>query len=173
MNGKTETTETVPAAIGRLFPRLEATSITGKTVTLPTDAEGDISLVIIVFLESASPMAESWSGPFEKAFTGNPRVTTYLVLVVGGEPIGESLAGRVDQEMRGGVPPEKYDQVLTYPEGLERCRRAFGIDDPTRAYSYLLDGRGVIIWMETGTATPEGLDTLVNTAHTMLGPLWQ
>ncbi|MDK2990415.1 MAG: hypothetical protein PWR16_1944, partial [Methanoculleus sp.] len=53
----------------------------------------------------------------------------------------------------------------------ERCRRAYGIDDPSLAYIYLLDGRGIIRWMEKGTATPEGLAGLLDTARTMLEPL--
>lgn len=171
MNGTAETTEAVPAAIGRTFPTLMATSISGRTVTLPDDAEGDVSLVVLVFLESAWPMAESWSGPFAGAFTENPRVTTYLVSVVGDSLIGKSLADRIHQGLRGGVPPAKHDQVLTVPGGIERCRRAYGIDDPSLAYVYLLDGRGIIRWMEKGTAAPEGLDTLLDTARAMLEPL--
>ncbi|WP_292728511.1 hypothetical protein [Methanoculleus sp.] len=171
MNGTAATTEPVPAAIGRTFPTLMATSITGKVVTLPNDARGDASLVVLVFLESAWPMAESWSSPFAGAFTENSRVTTYLVAVVGDSLIGGSLADRIHQGLRGGVSPAQQDRVLTIPGDIERCRRAYAIDDPSLAYIYLLDGRGIIRWMEKGTATPEGLGSLLDTARTMLEPL--
>ena len=171
MNGTAATTEPVPAALGRTFPTLMATSITGRVVTLPDDARGGASLVVLVFLESASPMTESWSGPFAGAFTENPRVTTYLVAVVGDSLIGRPLADHIHHGLRGGVPPAQQDQVLTIPGDIERCRRAYAIDDPSLAYIYLLDGRGIIRWMEKGTVTPEGLDTLLDTARTMLGPL--
>ena len=161
MHGTAATTEPVPAAIGRTFPALMATSLTGRVVTLPDDAGGDVALIVLVFLESASP----------PAFTGNSRVTTYLVAVVGDSLIGRSLADRINRGLRGSAPQAKYDLVLTMPWDIERCRRAYGIDDPSLAHIYLLDGRGIIRWMERGTATPEGLGTLVETARTMLDPL--
>lgn len=171
MNGTAATTEPVPAALGRTFPTLMATSLSGRVVTLPDDANGDVSLVVLVFLESASSMAESWSGPGNGAFDGDSRVTTYLVTVVGDSLIGRSLADRIRQGLAGGVPLAKHDLVLTIPGDIERCRRAYGIDDPSLAYIYLLDGRGIIRWMEKGTATPEGLADLLDTAGTMLEPL--
>ncbi|WP_214020821.1 hypothetical protein [Methanoculleus sp.] len=171
MNRTAATTEPVPAALGRVFPTLMTTSLSSRVVTLPDDAEGDVSLIVLVFLESASPMTESWSGPFVGAFTENPRVTTYLVTVVGDSLIGRSLVDRIRQGLAGGVPPAKHDLVLTVPEDIERCRRAYGVDNPSFAYIYLLDGRGIIRWMEKGTATPEGLGSLIDTAHTMLEPL--
>lgn len=171
MNRTAATTGPVPAALGRVFPTLMATSLSGRVVTLPGDAGGGVSLIVLVFLESAGPIAEAWSGPFAGAFTENPRVTTYLVTVVGDSLIGRSLADRIRQGLAGGVPPAKHDLVLTVPADIERCRRAYGIDDPSLAYIYLLDGRGIIRWMEKGTATPEGLAGLLDTARTMLEPL--
>lgn len=173
MNRTAATTEPVPAALGRVFPTLMATSLSGRVVTLPGDAEGGVSLIVLVFLESAGPIAEAWSGPFAGAFTENPRVTTYLVTVVGDSLIGRSLADRIRQGLAGGVPPAKHDLVLTVPADIERCRRAYGIDDPSLAYIYLLDGRGIIRWMEKGTATPEGLGSLLDTARTVLEPLME
>lgn len=171
MNRTASTTEPVPAALGRTFPTLMATSLSGRVVTLPDDAGGDVSLVVLVFLESAGPMEESWSGPFTGAFTGNPRVKTYLALVVGDSLLGKSLADRIRQGLAGGTPPAKHDQVLTVPEDIERCQRAYGIGDPSLVYIYLLDGRGIIRWMEKGTATPEGLAGLLDSAGTILEPL--
>lgn len=171
MHGKAATTEPVPAALGKTFPTLLAPSLTGRVVTLPDDAEGGVSLIVFVFLESAAPMSESWSGPFSGAFTEKPRVKTYLTAVIEDSLIGRSLADRVSRGLCGGGPPEKHDPVLTVPGDIERCRRAYAIDDPSLAYIYLLDGRGIIRWMEKGTATPEGLDTLVGTARTMLEAL--
>ena len=61
--------------------------------------------------------------------------------------------------------------MLTIPGDIERCRRAYGIDDPSLAYIYLLDGRGIIRWMEKGTTTPESLGNLLDMARGMLQPL--
>ncbi len=171
MHGVVPTSEPVPAALGRTFPTLMATSLTGRVITLPDDAAGGAALIVLVFIESASPMAESWSTPFAGAFTENPRVTTYLVSVVGDSLIGRSLADRITRGLRGGVPPAKHDLVLTVPGDIELCRRAYGIDDPSLAYIYLLDGRGIIRWMEKGTTTPEGFATLVDTAQGLLRSL--
>jgi hypothetical protein len=172
MNGPRETTEPVPAVAGRAFPRLSAAAISGRIATLPDDAIGGVSLVVIVFPESAGQMEEVWSGPFVEAFAANPRVKTYLVMVVGGDRISSSMVGIVDREMRGGFPPEMHDRVLTYPGGFERCRGAFDIDDPSLAYLYLLDDRGVIRWMEKGPALPEGLSAVLERAQDLLGPFW-
>ena len=171
MNRTAGTTEPVPAALGRTFPTLMATSLTGRVVTLPDDAGDTASLIVLVLLESAGPMVESLSNPFSGAFTENPRVTTYLVVVVGDSLRGKSLAARIRQGLAGGTPPAKHDQVLIVPDDIERCRRAYAISDPSLAYIYLLDGRGIIRWMEKGTATPEGLAGLLDTAGAMLEPL--
>lgn len=171
MNRTEATSEPLLAALGRTFPALIGTSLSGKVVTLPDDAGETASLVVLVFLEYAGRMVESRSSPFSGAFTANPRVKTYLVAVVGDSLIGSSLADRIRQGLAGGTPPEKHDQVLIYPEDIERCRRAYGIDDPSLAYIYLLDGRGIIRWMEKGTATPEGLADLLDIAGTLIEPL--
>ncbi|MDV2482067.1 hypothetical protein F8E02_08680 [Methanoculleus sp. Wushi-C6] len=171
MHRTAATTETVPAALGRTFPTLLATSLTGRVVTLPDDAEGEISLIVLVFLESAGPITEPGRGPFAGAFTEESRVKTYLVAVVGDSLVGRSLAESIGRGLRGGVPPAQHDMVLTIPGDIEQCRRAYAIGDPSLAHIYLLDGRGIIRWMERGTATPEGLAALVDAARTTLEPL--
>ncbi len=135
MNRTEATSEPVPAALGRTFPTLMATSLSGRVVALPDDAGEIASLVVLAFLESAGEMAESGSSPFFGAFTENPRVKTYLALVVGDSLIGSSLADRIRQGLAGGTPPAMHDQVLIYPEDIEQCRRAYGIDDPGAASS--------------------------------------
>jgi hypothetical protein len=167
MAGRTGFTEPLFAVEDRPFPRLRATSLDGAAVTLPDDARGSLALIAVAFPRWIQPVQETWAGPFEHAFTGNPLVKTYLVVAVAG-PLGESLTGRVDEALRGALPVERHDRVLTYAGNLDEYTVQLGLDDISVAYLYLVDGEGVIRWAWRGTATPEGLDGLLNTARKLL-----
>ncbi|RXE55491.1 hypothetical protein ABH15_12275 [Methanoculleus taiwanensis] len=161
------TTEPIFAVEGRRFPSLTATTLDGKTMALPEDLSGDLSLIVIAFPRWVQQVQETWTGPFEYAFSGNPRVKAYLVTVVAGR-LGEALTSRVDETLRGALPPEKHDRVLTYAGNFDDYARQLGFGDISLAYLYLLDGEGTIRWAEKGTTTPKGVDSLLNAARTIL-----
>ncbi len=150
MSIQSGTTEPIFAVEGRQFPPLTATTLDGKTVSFPDDLRGNLSLIVIAFPRWVQPVQETWTGPFEHAFSGNPRVKTYLITVVAGR-LGEPLVSRVDEALRGALPPEKHDRVLTYAGNLDEYSRELSLGDISLVYLYLVDGEGTIRWAEKGT----------------------
>ncbi|WP_301662957.1 hypothetical protein [Methanoculleus frigidifontis] len=167
MAGRTGSTEPIFAVENRPFPHLSATSLDGTAVTLPDDLRGSLAFIVVAFPRWVQPVQETWTGPFEKAFAGNPRVKAYMVVAVAGR-LEASLADRVDEALRGVLPPERHGRVLTYAGDLDEYAGQLGLDDISLAYLYLVDGEGVIRWAEKGAATPEGFDRLLEIARTIL-----
>ena len=130
-----------------------ATSLTGQSHHPSRRRRGDVALIVLVFRVS---LADGGVGRPSPGRYQEPRVTTYLVSVVGDSLIGRSLADQI-AGVAGRRPASKHDTVLTVPGDIEDAGGR-AVDDPSLAI-YLLDGRGIIRWMEKGTATPEGLDT--------------
>lgn len=151
--------------IGQLFPEITSKSLAGRVVTLPEEVKGKVALVCIAFIRSAQSMIDSWARPFEQEFGKDSRFTVYEVPMI--NTGWKVLSWMIDSGMRGGIPVEKHDNVVTFYGDYSSYQEALEMKNTNLAYVFLLDQEGFIRWKGQGYSSPETEKELLNTSMSL------
>jgi hypothetical protein len=152
--------------VGQRFPEITSKSLAGTVVTLPEIAEGKVALICIAFVRRAQSMIDSWAQPFELEFGKDSRFIIYEVPMI--SEAWKLLSWMIDSGMRGGIPVDKHDNVVTFYGNYSGYRQALGMEDTNFAYIFLLDHEGIIRWTGKGYSRPENVKELIETAKTLV-----
>jgi len=150
---------------GKPFPEITSKSLAGRVVTLPDAVKGKVALVCIAFVRSAQSMIDSWAQPFEQEFGKDSRFTVYEVPMI--STGWKVFSWMIDSGMRGGIPLEKHDNVVTFYGDYSGYQEALGMENTDLAYVFLLDPEGIVRWKGQGYASPETEKELLNAARAL------
>ena len=134
-------------------------------MTLPEAVKGKVALVCIAFIRSAQGMIDSWAQPFEQEFGKDSMFTVYEVPMI--NKSWKVLSWMIDAGMRGGIPVEKHDEVVTFYGEYSGYQEALGMENTNLAYVFLLDPEGIVRWKGQGYASFETEKELLNAAMTL------
>jgi hypothetical protein len=155
--------------IGIRFPEITSKSLAGEVITLPDDANGKVVLIAVAFIRSAQSMLDSWIEPFENKFGKDDRFAVYEVPMI--NVAWKIFSWFIDSGMRGGIPAEKHNNVITFYGDYSDYQQALGMENPNIAYVFLLDRKGIIRWKGQKYAEPETEKELIETAKTLAGAI--
>jgi len=110
-------------------------------------------------------MVDSWAHPFEQEFGKDSRFAVYEVPMI--NTGWKVLSWMIDAGMRGGIPVEKHDNVVTFYGDYSGYQEALGMENTNLAYVFLLDPEGIVRWKGQGYASPETEKELLNAAMTL------
>lgn len=150
------------------FPLLSGHSLEGRKVILPKDVKGMVALIAVAVQRGVQPMIDSWRTPFEETFAGDPGIAFYEVPVIEKET-ELFLGGVINARMRAGIDPAQYGSIITVFADTKWIRKVLGMDDPSRAYLYLLDREGTVRWRGAGFADNGGIEEVVAVARRLAG----
>jgi len=111
-------------------------------------------------------MIDSWAQPFELEFGEDSRFAIYEVPMI--DAAWKVLSWMIDSGMRGGIPVEKHDKVITFYGDYSGYQKALGMEDTNFAYVFLLDLNGIVRWKGQGFASSENLKELIETAKNLI-----
>lgn len=134
---------------------------------MPDDANGKVTLIAVAFIRSAQSMLDSWIEPFEREFGENNRFTVYEVPMI--NAAWKVFSWFIDSGMRGGIPAEKHNNVITFYGDYSEYQQVLGMENPNFAYVFLLDRQGTIRWKGQKYAEPETEKALIETAKSLAG----
>ena len=152
--------------IGQPFPEITSKSLAGNVVTFPGVLEGKVTLICIAFVRSAQNMIDSWIQPFERKFGKDSKFAVYEIPMI--NEAWKVLSWVIDSGMRGGIPVEKHDNVVTFYGDYSGYQKTLGIEDTNLAYVFLLDQKGIIRWKGQRYAKPETERELFETAKALI-----
>jgi hypothetical protein len=141
------------------FPRLVTQTLNGTSIILPDSLGDRYAFIAIAFRRSTQPVVDSWMEAVVDTLT-SPSVTYYEVPILAGG--WRTISGFIENGMRSGVAVDHHDHVATYFGSTDRLRRRLGIDDPSAAYVYLVDGSGLVHWSHSGWANDEAVALLAD-----------
>jgi hypothetical protein len=153
-----------PSVIGKRFPEITGRSLAREEVTLPEDARGKVTLIVVAMERSAQPMVDSWVSPFREAFLGMDGYAWYEVPVID-RTIGLFLSGMIDAGMRAGIPPSEHGSVVTVYGNTRTVMKNLGISDRSTASAFLLDQDGIVCLTGEGHANAAEIEGMLSLAR--------
>jgi len=125
------------------LPLLEARVLSGESATLPRDAQGNASVLIIGFSKAATEISRAWLKGCRSAAAARPAglgVHGYDVRMLEGVP--RLFRSSVERGMRSGLPVDLQRQTLLVYEGNEVWRERLGVADKNTSYVIGCDKAG-------------------------------
>ena len=152
---------------GLIFPPVSSEALNGERVTLPVDAQGYVTLIVIAFQRDAQRIIDTWLVPFSREFSHEQMVRIYEIPMIGSR-MWKMIASVIDEGMRSGIPVEKHPFVVTYYGDIRPYVEKLGMDDLSTAYFFLLDRNGRIQWRSQGVSEQEGIADLIQKTRDLL-----
>jgi len=132
-----------------LFPVLAARDLTGRTVSLPADLPGELTVVVMAFRRGQQGAVDSWLPWLEQMAATDPRLR-YVELPTIGQQWAPARSV-IDGGMASAISDESTRRrTLTVYTDVRRVTAALGIDDRSMIALMLVDREGRVRWRGSG-----------------------
>lgn len=136
--------------VGETFPTVRGESLDGKDYTLPDDLRGDMTLLLIGYVQKAQFDADRWMLGLLQA---EVPVRVHEVPTIDSR-IASVFANSIDGGMRSGIPSEDWGSVITVYGDANKIVRFTGREKPRNMRVVLLDADGRVIWFHDRGYSP-------------------
>ena len=136
----------------RHFPAVEARSLDGRRLQLPSELGGDLNLLAVAFRRNHQGDVDSWGTDFAEARSARPGLEDYEIPVISRR--WSPARGFIDGGMAAAIRnPEVLARTLTVYGDVSRVSEALGLPDRSEIAVVLCDRDGVVRWLRRGRRT--------------------
>ena len=149
-------------AEGVELPLLESVTLSGNAGTLPQDARGHGSVLVIGFSKASMQFTRPWMEGCRAAAGATPErpnVLCYDVRMVEGVP--RAFRGMMERQMRKGLPAELLPRTFMVYTANDTWRERLGATDDKIAYVIGCDEEGRVRRVATGPYVKTELDGIL------------
>jgi hypothetical protein len=151
--------------VGRRFPSVTGTALTGAPVRFPEDLSGAPALLLCAYRRGTQADVDRWAAFATRELGG---LAAYEVPIIPSR-VWRPLQGWIDGGMRGGVPPGQWARVVTIYEDGAQARAFIGDGGGRRTQVVLLDAVGVVAFHDAGGFTSDAAARLTAAAAALEG----
>lgn len=155
------------AQTGKQFPVLTGELLTGKTYTLPHEADYQAFFIGMAYSNKAEADLESWFQPtFDKfilkkgLFDGTYHVQPIFVPMFTG--FNKAAEKSVSKSLAESTPQEFKENVLVYRGPLEPYKSALDMSDKHIPYLFLIAPSGKILYATKGAFSEKKLEKIAD-----------
>jgi hypothetical protein len=130
--------------VGRVFPWVAGTALSGSRVRFPDDLAGAPALLLIAYRRGAQNDVDRWAAFVRREAPGLKVLEVPVIPAL----IWRPLKGMIDGGMRGGVPKPQWSSVVTVYDDGAAVGDFVGDRGGPIAYATLLDSGGVVRALE-------------------------
>jgi len=151
------------------FPTMECKSLDGKTVTLPTDNDGKVTILGLAFSQKAEKELSTWFQPAYSTFIekADPNaiipmdsydVNCYFVPVFSG--VLKAAAGTAEKKMKAGIDKSLQTNVLIFKGKADEIKAALKIDKTDSPWFFVIDASGSVLYTTSGAFTDAKMEEI-------------
>jgi hypothetical protein len=141
--------QTTLLRVGDALPQISGQTLSGKQLTLPTDAAGKPAVVSFSFSKAGGKDSGMWSDQIEKDFpaVGHP----YTLMMIEAAP--KFVRGMIVSGSKKGMPPAAQDRCIAMEKDEDIWKQRIGFTKDDQAYVFLLGPDRRIHWRSSGAFT--------------------
>jgi len=145
-------------AIGKKFPEITGYALNGTQTTLPNDANGFVTVIILAFEKDSQDKVDTWADTLVATYDTETQIRYFELPMISG--FYSFMSSIINGGMRGGVPEPLHDNVVTFYGDREKYTQALGIPDMENSYLFVLDKLGIVRYTEKGYSDFPRIDRL-------------
>ena len=131
------------------FPRLIASNLEKRTLTLPDDFEGSRNLLLVAFQREQQQQVDTWLREMRRFEELDPEFRYYELPTI--QSPNRLVRWFIDTGMRRGIPDQKArSRTITLYIDKQPFLKALGITDENRIYCFLVNRSGQVLWRAEG-----------------------
>ena len=142
--------------VGKTFPSVKGSSLAGKDISIPAGLAGKPALLFIGYEQMTQFDIDRWLLALQASGVSVP---VYELPTIPGLVPG-LFAGRIDEGMRSGIPPEDWASVVTLYGDAPKVAEFLGNDVRLPARVVLLDAAGKVVFFHDRGFSPGALTRL-------------
>ncbi len=127
---------------GQAFPIVEGQSLEEKSVIIPSDFSGDMTLLLIGYKQNSQFDIDRWLIGLDMTKT---RVNVYEIPTIQGL-VPQMFSTVIDNGMRAGIPKPMWKGVITVYGDGERVQALTGNENAANTRVVLLNEKGKILY---------------------------
>ncbi len=131
------------------FPIVTGSNLERRRMTLPSDFEGDLNLVVLAFWQRHQGLVNTWmplAGELERR---HPGLVFYEVPVI--QQRSRISQWFIDSGMRSGIPDHRVrERTITLYLDKSTFLTDLGIADDGTIHTIVVDRSGRVLWRATG-----------------------
>lgn len=145
--------QTTPQAVApsTQIPAVNANTLAGDPVHLPTDLHGKAAILVLGFGKGARGQIRDWGKRLADTYVSSPTILFYEMPVVASVP--RFLRGLVMKQIASELPEPSKHHFIPISDSESHWRALAQVKDPDRAYILVVDGAGTVQWSTSGALT--------------------
>lgn len=150
---------------GIQFPVLTGETLDDKTVTIPSDTNGKMTLLGMASSEKAEEFLRGWYEPMYNRFIAKTGMFDdmydlniyFIPMFSGGQKIGK---GQVMKNMKDNKNTELFPYVLFFEGNVKEYADLLRMEKKELPYIYLLDEKGKVLYSTSGYYSQKKMDDM-------------
>lgn len=144
------------------FPEVSGSNLLGTEITVPTDLDKELNIVMIAFQRWHQNVVDSWVPFLNELVDKNPNMDYYELPTI--RRMNWLYRSMLDNGMRAGIPSQNTRRrTITLYLDKESFREGLEIPDESDIHLFLVKPDGTILWRDTGIFTVEKMHGLLVT----------
>jgi hypothetical protein len=123
------------------LPRIEAETLSGAKMELPSAVKGKPAILCIGFSRSSRTQIKPWTAAARAEFKDSPAVVLSIAVL---QDAPKFIRGMIIHGMKSDTPPEEQSKFLVLYQNETELKQTVGFESPDDAYVLLLDEAGAI-----------------------------
>lgn len=149
------------------FPRVTGSNLLRRKVSLPSELQGELNIVIMAFYQWHQSLVDTWIPAADRIASSYPQIWYYELPVL--ESMNALSQMFINEGMRAGIPNHSTrERTITLYLEKRNFREALGIEDEATIHILVIDRQGNLLWQESGAYTPEKGDALLQAIQGLL-----
>jgi len=155
----------VKAQTGKVFPTLTGETPNGKTVTIPADTKGKVTILGVAYAKKAEETLNTWYTPFYDKFVlkrgifdKNYDVNLYFVPMFSG--LKQVTYDAHLKELKDSKRTDLFPHLLFYKGEIDSYVSALEMSDKNHPYFFILDADGKIRYSTFGLFTEQKMEKI-------------
>jgi hypothetical protein len=157
---------------GKMFPTVTGETFTDKNLTLPDAAKGKPCIIAMCFSKNAEGDLQTWLNPAYNEFVVKKDTTNAFGAVVSFDInfyfmprfnlLNQVMEKSSKEKIKSQTDKEFWPHLFfcTGGIGMKDFKKAFGIEDASQPYFFVLDTDGKIVHVEKGAFSPKKLSAI-------------
>lgn len=165
-------TATAQNAKGKQFPDLTGETFSGKSVNLPKDTKGKMTVIGVCFSKAAEDDLKTWLNPMYNLFVVKKDTNNIFDAAVNYDAffyfipmlnkVNQVFEKGSKEKIRSGTDKEFWPYLLFYNGAIKPYKEDFKIEDSKIPYFFVIDQNGKIVHVESGKYSEKKMDNIEN-----------
>ena len=141
------------------FPIIEGTNLMLDEVTVPSDLNGNLKLIVVSYDNSQQPVVDEWLAPLEETNSKFPELAGYYVPLLPKSAADSALFIIGGMGLVAGNDENRARTIVVFTD-VDKFNELLDIADKNSVRLFLLDEENNVVWQTSGAYSPDAIEDL-------------